>query len=281
MGQLDDLELNNTSPPDPGLDRTGSGLWIVVAAALAVLAAAGGYYLLQREPQNEVAPAATAATRDVPDARRGPGEPGEDIVLPPLDQSDAVVRQLVGRLSAHPAVAAWLATDGLVRNFTVVTVNIAGGVTPVRHLRRLSPSDPFLIRGIEPAQTIDPRSYARYDAYADAVGALDARGTARLYATLKPRIEEAYRDLGEPAKDFDEVLERAIVELLRVPVVNDPVRVTPKPLSYAYLDTRLESLSPAQKQLLRMGPNNVAMIQRKLREIADYLGIPAAHLPPG
>jgi hypothetical protein len=102
-----------------------------------------------------------------------------------------------------------------------------------------------------------------------------------LYATLKPRIEEAYRDLGEPAKDFDEVLERAIVELLRVPVVNDPVRVTPKPLSYAYLDTRLESLSPAQKQLLRMGPNNVAMIQRKLREIADYLGIPAAHLPPG
>lgn len=278
MGQLDDYEFHTPAVDSPP-DRPGSGLWIVVAAVIAVLAAAGGYYFLQRERQRDTTPA-TAAPRALPEERRGPGEPGDDIVLPPLDQSDAVVRQLVSRLSAHPAVAAWLATDGLIRNFTVVTVNIAGGETPVRHLRRLSPADPFLTRGVEPNLTIDPRSYARYDTYADAVAAVDARGAARLYATLKPRIEEAYRDLGEPARNFDDVLERAMVELLQVPVVNGPTRVAPEPLSYAYVDPRLESLSAAQKQLLRMGPNNVSMIQRKLREIAGYLGIPAGHLPP-
>lgn len=280
MGQLDDYEFDKTPSPTPAPDEGGSGLWIVIAAALAVLALAAGYYFFQRE-QRQPAPAAAATPRPAPDARRGPGEPGEDILLPPLDQSDPIVRQLVSRLSAHPAVAAWLATDGLIRNFTVVTVNIANGTTPVRHLRRLAPADPFITRGIEPALTIDERSYARYDSFADAVAAVDARGAARLYATLKPRITEAYRDLGEPAADFDDVLEKSIVELLRVPAVNDPVRITPKPMSYAYVDRRLEALSPAQKQLLRMGPNNVSMIQRKLREIAEYLGIPAAHLPPG
>ena len=43
----------------------------------------------------------------------------------------------------------------------------------------------------------------------------------------------------------------------------------------------LESLTNAQKQLLRMGPRNVKLIQAKLREVAVALGIPASRLPPG
>jgi len=279
MGQLDDYEIEQEPSPPPGYEDPGSGLWTVVAAAIAVLAAAGGYYWYQREPAQKPAPAAVTQPRGAAEARRGPGEPGEDIPVPPLDQSDEVVRQLVRRLSSHPAVAAWLATDGLIRNFTVVTGNIADGGRPERQLRRLAPSAPFLTRGKEGNLTIDPRSYARYDNYADAIGAIDARGAARLYATLKPRIEEAYHELGEPTRSFDDVLERAIVELLRVPIVQDPVPVTPKPLSYAYADPRLEALSPPQKHLLRTGPNNVRLIQQKLREIAGYLGIPASRLP--
>ena len=49
------------------------------------------------------------------------------IDLPPLDESDDVVRGLVKELSSNPAVAAWLATDNLIRNFTVVVSNIAPG----------------------------------------------------------------------------------------------------------------------------------------------------------
>jgi hypothetical protein len=190
------------------------------------------------------------------------------------------VRQLVARLSSHPAVAAWLATDGLIRNFTVVTFNISIGRTPARLLPRLRPSEPFLTRGPDRDLASDPRSYARYDNIAGAVGAIEARGAARLYATLKPRIDEAARELGEAEGGFDAVLERAIVELLRAPVVEPSERLTPKATSFAYADERLESLSPAQKQLLRMGPNNVRIVQDKLREIAGYLGIPESRLPP-
>lgn len=282
MAQLDDYELEKGAEPSTGLpaEDTGSALWAVIAAAIAVLAAAGAYYWYQRGPSQPASQTNASQPRAAVQAQRGAAEPGENIAVPPLDESDDVVRQLVRRLSSHPAVAAWLTTEGLIRNFTVVTVNVANGGRPERQLRRLAPATPFMARGSEGQQTIDPRSYARYDDLADAVSAIDARGAARLYATLKPRLDEAYAELGEPAANFDEVLERAIRELLRVPIVHDPIALKPKPMSYAYADPQLEALTPPQKQLLRMGSKNVSMVQAKLREIAGYLGIPAGSLPP-
>ena len=108
---------------------------------------------------------------------------------------------------------------------------------------------------------------------------LDAEGAAKLYATLKPRIEEAYDDLGFPDTSFDEPLERAIVTLLQVPVLDEEPAVVARGVGYAYADARLENLTAAQKQLLRMGPRNVRLIQAKLEEIARALGIPAERLP--
>lgn len=280
MGPLDDFDIEKEPEPAPPApyDDGGSGIWTVIVAAIAVLAAAAAYYWYQRAPSQHPSQQAARTPAAAAPAQRGPGEPGEDIPLPPLDESDDLVRQLVRRLSSHPAVAAWLATDGLIRNFAVVTVNIANGGRPEKQLGKLKPAAPFLVRGTEGSQTIDPRSYARYNEYADAISAIDARGAARLYATLKPRIEEAYRELGEPAASVDDVLERAIRELLDVPIVRDPIAVIPKPMSYAYADPKLEALTPPQKHLLRMGSKNVALIQAKLREVAGYLGIPPDRL---
>ena len=280
MSDLGEYDLQKepveTVEPEP----SRGAAWMVVAAIVLVLGAGAAFYILQRgtaESLSKPSDAAPSARPPVVTDLRP--EPGDNIPLPPLDETDPIVRQLVRQLSAHPTVAAWLATDGLIRNFTVVTANIASGRTPVRHLGRLAPEQPFLVSGPEEKLMLDPRSYARYDDYADAVAAIDARGAARLYATLKPRIEEAHRELGEPEPTFDAVLEKAIAELLATPTVEGPVRLTVKPMSYAYADERLESLSPAQKQLLRMGPHNVAMVKGKLREIAQYLAIPPSRLP--
>ena len=169
----------------------------------------------------------------------------------------------------------------MIVNFVVVTGRIADGQTPVAELKSIGPISPFRARGAQGALSIDPSSYRRYDRYAQAVSALDAGGAARIYETLKPRINEVERNFGG-AGSFDAVLERAIVELLKVPVVDGPVALEPAGIGYAFADPRLEGLSPAQKQLLRMGPDNVRAIQGKLREIASALGIPESRLPrPG
>jgi hypothetical protein len=286
MADLDELDLEKStgeSHVDEATPREGPPRdfhWIAIAAGLLLLAIAIGYFVLRRQAQPE--PQRPAARAAVPPSEPAPAlrpEPGENIFLPPLDQTDALVRQLVTRLSAHPKVAAWLATEQLIRNFTVVTMNIAGGETPSVHLRAVAPADAFRVRESQGAVFIDPASYARYNDYAAAIGALDARGCARLYATLKPRIADAAKDLGQPG-DFDPVLEKAIAELLAVPIVDGDVALTRKTLTYGYADPRLEGLSKAQRQLLRMGPGNVKVVQAKLREIALYLGIPPDRLPP-
>jgi hypothetical protein len=256
--------------------RRGGPFWILGAAVVLAIALGAGYWYLHA-PAPQSAPAARAPVA-APSTGRGP-EPGDRILLPPLDETDALVRQLVGRLSSHPAVAAWLATDGLIVNFAVVTTRISNGESPVPELKAIEPVPLFRAQNVRGKLILDPASYRRYDRYAQAVSALDSRGTARLYATLKPRILDAYRRLGQPTGDFDPVLEGAIVELLKVPVVQGEIELAPSGIVYAFVDPKLEGLSAAQKHLLRMGPQNVQAIQSKLREIADYLGIPGTRLP--
>jgi hypothetical protein len=179
----------------------------------------------------------------------------------------------VSQLSSHPKVAAWLTTDQLIRNFTVVVSNVAAGRTPARHLVRLRPAERFQVSEQGSTISIDPRSYRRYDAYADAVAAIDARGAARLYATLKPRIQDGYRELGYPDGNFDPVLAAAVAELLKTPVIEGNVALRSRSVAYEFADPRLQSLSPVQRQFLRMGPRNVRLVQAKLREIAPLAGL--------
>lgn len=254
--------------------------WGLAAAALVVLALIAGYFLLRSSDRTPVPGSAssTQVEEQIETARPLGGEPMPGDV-PPLDDSDAFVRELLRHLSAHPRVAAWLATDGLIRNFTVVTTNIADGRTPAQHLPVLRPAGEFRPGGTPEELRMDPRTYERYNDLAGAVESINASGTAEIYATLKPRIEEAHRELGGQ-NSFDATLERAIVRLLQTPIPQDPVRLKPVGIGYGFADDRLEGLSGAQKQLIRMGPRNAAIVQEKLREIALELGIPASRLPP-
>lgn len=286
MPDIDDLRLNESAgPPPPNLGQhpsRGPSLLvpILVIAALIGIGAAVLFWPKSSPAPQEPPARAVSEPQPVTSAPSGPkAVEGENIPLPPLDETDPLVRQLVSQLSSHPRVAAWLATDGLIRNFAVVVTNIANGGTPVKALRSQRPTAPFAVRETPNGTVIDPASYRRYDSYADAVAGLDARGTAQVYETLKPRIAEAYKELGYPDADIDAALTRAIVVLLRTPRVDGDIAVTRTSVAWKYADPALESLPQAEKQLLRMGPRNERIIQDKLREIAPYLGIDPAKLP--
>jgi Protein of unknown function (DUF3014) len=275
-----DYELRPVPVEPPPSSRSLTppiGVWV----AAALVAAAGAAYTAfiwwpRPQPEQPTRAASEAASVELPHPLGGAAEP---VTLPPLDASDAVVRTLVRALSTSPAVTAWLATNGLIRNFTVSVANIADGVTPAKHLSALRPASGFRVIERDGQPYLDPKGYDRFASIADAVASVEPAGAATLYATLKPRIEEAARDLGLPDPSFDRVLERALVTLLNTPVVDGQIRLKPKGIGYAYADDRLEALTGAQKQLLRMGPRNVRTIKAGLREIALALGVPASHLP--
>jgi hypothetical protein len=271
-----DVDLIRTGPDDPGglAPRSPRALTALAVTSIAILLLSLGYLYLRRGRSEPATPARTQSSDSVKVKR----ETAELTPLPPLDETDALVRQLVAALSTHPVVAAWLTTDRLIVNFVVVTGKIAEGKTPVAELKVIGPVAPFKARTSQRVVSIDPSSYRRYDRYGQAISALDARGAVRVYETLKPRVAEAYRNFGG-SDTFDAELERAIVELLKVPVVEGNVALRSNGIGYAFADPRLEEMSAAQKQLLRMGPENVRIVQGKLREIASYLGIPDSRLP--
>jgi hypothetical protein len=279
MTDVQDYDLLKPSdePPIEASSQRPFWLWLIVAA-MVVATAAAAYLVAGR--MRRPAPAAPDQPRAEHQAARRPlGGNAASINVPALDQSDPVVRELVKQITSHPRIAAWLATGGLIRTFTVAIENVADGATPAGRFGVLRPRSGFEIVARGRDLQIDPRSYERYDDLADAAASIDAAGFARLYATLKPRIEEAYRDLGFPDTPFDRTLERAIVLLLRTPVVDGAARLEPKGIGYGFVDPALEGLTAAQKQLLRTGPRNVRIIQSSLRQIALALGIPAERLP--
>jgi hypothetical protein len=270
--------LRTPSSPENRPSPSHTTKWVVVVA-FAVAAAVVTYVAVtKRRSADQVAatPPAKAAPKG---ADRALGGDPANITVPPLDLTDPLVRELLRQLSSQASVAAWLMSDGLIRNFAVVVSNVAEGPTPAVHLRPLRPTTGFKVTDRNGHLLIDTHSYERYDRFAAAAASIDPAGAARLYATLKPRIEEAHRDLGT-GLSFDRTLELAIVALLKTPVVVDPIAVRPEGgTGYAYVDPALEALTPAQKHLLRTGSANVHAIQIWLRSIALALGIPAERLP--
>jgi hypothetical protein len=304
MAEIPDFRLNHPDvPPDSSgdyslRDSLGTGpsggdftdspsrtKWIILVVLFLIGATTIGYSVYRRTrpqaPEKAVAqppPAVTVPARP----RTGPLVEADNIPLPRLQEMDVVVRTLVVKLSSHPKVLAWLATNGLIENFTVATLNLSEGRTPVRHWTALKPKERFSVTKGPGGTRLDPKSYRRYDDFAAAIAGLDPAGTARLYLTLKPRIMDAYRDLGYPEGDFDPVLERAISTLLRTKELTGEIALEKEILTYGFADPDLQALLPAQKQLLRMGPENMRIVQNRLREIAVQLDLhPESVRPSG
>jgi Protein of unknown function (DUF3014) len=278
-----DLDLTSGSPapliPPPPPRRRHDWLWIVgIIVGLAV----GAYFLFGRQgrrPTTTPAPTpSTAAPRSAVPPATNLGQQGVPVDVPPLDESDAVVRSLVAALSKDETIAAWLATDNLIRHFTAVVQAVAEDRNPRQHVQAIKPTANFGAASRGGRLVIDPASYRRYNRIASAVASLDPDGCARLYSTLKPRIGEAYRELGFPDAPFDGALEDALITLVRTPIPDDPIEVVADRGVYVFADRRLEALAPAQKQLIRMGPENARIVKERLRAIAIALGVPVDRL---
>jgi Protein of unknown function (DUF3014). len=285
--EADELNLRpegeELPPPTAVPVRSNTGP-VALAAVIVLALGLGTIYYVSRQPSpRSPTPAVQpqpAAAPTAPQPTPLGGEP-EAVSIPPLDESDAVVRMLARMLSENPTFVAWLASDDLIRTFTLTVVKVADGQSPATNLRMMRPRASFSVRRRGEDTYLDARSYERYTPLANAVSSIDPAGAARLYATLKPRIEDAYRELGYTNTPFDRTLERAIVTLLETTVPDKPLLLQHgRATEYLYVDPALERLTKAQKHLLRLGPRNAREVQASLRNIASALGIPPDRLPP-
>src|SRR3954451_24054292 len=174
MPDVSDYELFKTTEPS-GPARRSIALWVAVAVILGAALITLLVVVWHRRPAP--APAPARAEAPAPPAKPLGGE-AEAVAVPPLNETDALVRELVNKVASHPRVAAWLATDDLIRDFTIGVANVAQGESAARQLSVLRPSAGFQVIARGNDLAIDPRSYKRYDGVAAAAASIDPAGVA-------------------------------------------------------------------------------------------------------
>ena len=268
MDKFEELPLDRAPQNEPQAERSGSSrIAILLIAAAGLIVGGGAAWWWTRGNPTPSASMATHSTDAVVPEAKAPGP-----TLPPLSQMDTFLRALLGALSSHPDFVRWLATDELIHQMAAGIDRISRGQSPAADLAVLRPVGDFAVTKRTNTTTIDAASFQRYDRLASLVESLEARGVAEAYRIIQPRLDEAYRALGRTNGRVDAAIDAALQSLLDVPIPSEPIAVMPgKGATYAYRDADLERLTPIQKQLLRMGPDNVRRIQGRLRAIRAEL----------
>jgi hypothetical protein len=267
-----DLELDRGGVPPPVLPpppETDWRWWILGAVVLAMIG--GGlarWWTMDRTSVPETPP--PAASSAPPPAATTPTPPA--VELPPFEQMDPFLRALLGALSARPELARWLATDQLLLQMAAAIDRVARGDTPAPDLKVLAPAEAFTPATRGRVREIGPDSFRRYDCLAETLAGIDPAAAVRAYRTIQPRLDEAYRRLGRAESGVDVAVRQALDVLIATPIPDGPLRIEEgRGATWRFADPALESLPPAQKQLLRMGPQNAARIIDTLRQVRQQL----------
>ena len=252
--------------------------WILIIAVVIAIIAGWMFFSASDTPEPEpepvaVAPEPTPPPQPAPEAQPAPEpepEP-EPIVLPPLDESDRFIREQVGSAATDDAIERILSTDQLVRRFTVVLENLATGGIAREPLAFLAPREKLAVIRDGEQIRLDPKSHDRFDPLVNMVTAVPPDRAVQLLRTIEPLMDDAYAELGLQDVAVEDRLRAAIDLLLETPEVEGPIELQQPAVVYEFADPRLEQLRPAQKLLLRMGPDNADRVRARLREIRALL----------
>ncbi len=265
------------SAEDPPPDRSGTIAVIVIAGLILLGGGAVIWWWFSSRSEDPVDPdAAAAAAAEVsapePSAATPAAEPPapEPTAPPVLSESDSLVRDVVGGLSQHAQWMTWFVPEELAMNFVRAVAAVAYDEPPQSSLEPLQPEEGFSVvrRGqrFYPAET----SFRRYDLAVEVFDSIDVAGVSRAYERLEPLFEQAHDELGYP-NEFGDTLELAVTRLLATPTPDAPPELRLRVISFEYVDPGLEGLSPAQKLLLRLGPDNGDRVRAKVRELYGAL----------
>jgi hypothetical protein len=242
--------------------------WIYWAIPVIVVIGAGVAYYYNRkghehkpEPAAQVQPAPTVAPPVNPiDQDAQAAKP-----LPDLASSDAEVQDsLVGALG-RPLEQVLVPKD-IVRNVVVTIDNLPRKKVAIQ-MRPLKPTAGELVVAPGGEPTLSPDNAERYAALMTVVKNADVGQVVSVYRHFYPLFQQAYVNLGYPDGYFNDRLVEVIDHLLATPEVTGPIKLTQPSVFYQFADPSLEERSAGQKLMIRLGPENAAIVKQKLRAL--------------
>lgn len=233
-------------------------------------------------PQSEVVPAQLSQAAPAPDVPRRPvaepvlvvpaelpEDPQESTPIP-VD-GDTQLREAFSQAGADARLNRFLSEQRPLE----ISAALIDGMSWGAMLRKILPASPpkeaFGVDTQGDQLFISAASYARYNVYADSIEALNTDILAEGFHRLRPLYEATYESLGLDPEDFDNAVIRTLDRVLSTPEIVHRVALERNSVLYEFEDPKLENLPDLQKQMLRMGPENIRRIKIKARALRDKL----------
>ena len=211
----------------------------------------------------EMPPAPDIPARVEPVAREALPEAPPTEPAATLEESDRELRASLAAAGDSSLLSGALQNDDLVQRSAGAIDGLSRGLLPYKALPIAPPKAKFSTVTADGQTYTDPASYARYDSYARAIASLDVDLLVSTFHRYRPLMEQAYASLGYSAQDMDNALIRSLDYILATPELAEPAALQRKEAVFQYADPDLEQLSPLQKQVLRMGPDNATKIKQQ------------------
>ena len=184
--------------------------------------------------------------------------------LPKLDESDDEVRDAVADIPLGNAGQQYLMSSNVIERGTSMVYLLVQGEVPYKLLPIARPNEAFPIADDGTQVTVSADGFARYDALAQWLMSLDVEALAAALARFTPLFREAWSYYGEEAEAFDFAVISALDMVASTPEVDlASARLVRKEAVWLYEDPAIEGLPAIQKQVLRMGPDNAAIVKDK------------------
>lgn len=188
--------------------------------------------------------------------------------LPSVTQSTG---PLLNDLNEQQVNTRPIRSENLVREFVVFVDNLAQGQVVRDSAMIKGPDTRFQVMVENETTWVDPNTYKRYDQIVDWFVALDNQALVQVYEKYEPLFDEAYAEISMPNASFRARLKEAIDTLEKTPFQTGKIALNTEKVMYRYADETLEKLPAAQRQMLRLGPDNGARVIVKLKDLYQSL----------
>ena len=235
---------------------------------------AAAWYSLTREPDpvHEIPPPSVVlepvVEEDSPEP--WPEEPVPDETPPPplplLHESDKWINQELAVITGPGIPAQYLVKDQVISRLVATIDALTSRQVPAPINPIKGPEGKFIVSTEGETIRISADNSTRYEVYASLLQQMDSTALSGVYKHYYSLFQKAWENNAGEGLFNDRLLE-VIDHLLATPDVAGDIYLVKPEAVYLYEDPELEALSAGQKVLLRMGPDNAAVVKAKLVEI--------------
>lgn len=223
------------------------------------------------EPGRAITPPPPDVADDAPATPETDESAAPPAPLPSLQDSDEPVRQSLIDLFGLDAVEQYLLPQALIMRFVVMIDNLPNPnlTSKMRSIRKVGGD--FAVEQRDERLYLSDANPARYSALVQALQIADMSRVAAFYRQHYRLFQQAYDQLGYPQRSFNQRFAYVLDHLLATPRIEGPIELVRPRVYYEFADPQLQALSSGQKAMLRLGPENRAIVEAKLRELRGLI----------